>query len=73
MTTLQQIIRHFEQGFKVYFGSYYGETLMESAAEIREAWEDVEHNGGDNGYLYIQSVDWDMDAKEVHVFIGDDE
>ena len=72
MTTLQQTINFFEQGFKVYFGSYYGETLMESADEIREGWEDAE-NGGDNGYIYIQSVDVDMDAKEIHVFFGDDE
>ena len=73
MTTLQQMINYVEQGFAVYFGSYYGETLMESMDEIKEGWMDVVENGGDNGYLYIQSVDVDMDVKEIHVFIGDDE
>ena len=69
---LQQVMHFFKQGFAVYFGSYYGESLIDSAEEIRACWKDAD-NGGDNGYLYIQSVDVDMDAKEVHVFIGDDE
>lgn len=69
MMNLNGVLKLFGQGWKVYFGSYYGETLCENAEEISEDWEDALE--GD--WTYIGSVTIDEDKKEVHVFVGDDE
>lgn len=69
MMTMEQVLEYFAQGYAVYLGSYYGESLIESAEELREEWEDVE----DDEWLYVESVDVDDEACAVHVFIGDDE
>ena len=69
MKTLANVLEYFNKGYAVYFGSYYGESLYESAEEIREEWEE---DMADE-WLYIESVDVDDDAHEVHVFIGNDE
>ena len=69
MMTLEMILDYFGQGYTVYFGSYYGDDLMETAEEIREVWEDTE----DDEWLYIESVDVDAEAREIRVFIGNDE
>ena len=69
MITLEKVLEYFEQGYAVYGGSYWGESLMESAEEIAEDWEDVESDE----WLYIESVEVDEEAHEVHYFIGNDE
>ncbi len=69
MMTLEMILNYFGKGFAVYFGSYYGDDLMETAEEIREVWEDTE----EDEWLYIESVNVDAEAHEIRVFIGNDE
>ena len=69
MMTLENVLDLFAQGYAVYFGSYYGDSLMDSAEEIREEWEDVETDE----WLYIESIEVDHEAKEVRVFVGNDE
>ena len=69
MMSLEMVLGYFEAGYAVYFGSYYGESEMESREEIVDEWEGAE----DDDWLYIESVDVDEEAHEVHVFVGDDE
>ena len=69
MMTMEQVLEYLAQGYAVYLGSYYGESLVESAEELREEWEDVE----DDEWLYVESVDVDDETRAVHVFVGDDE
>ena len=69
MMTLKNVLDFFAQGYVVYFGSYYGDSLMESAEEIREEWEDAETDE----WLYLESIEVDPEAKEVRVFVGNDE
>lgn len=65
----EMVLGYFEMGYAVYFGSYYGEGLYETVEEIRECLEEIE----DDDWLYVESVTVDDDAREVRVFIGDDE
>lgn len=69
MMSLEMVLGYFEAGYVVYFGSYYGESEVESREEIVDAWEAAE----DDDWLYIESVDINEEAHEVHVFVGDDE
>lgn len=69
MMSLEMVLGYFEAGYVVYFGSYYGESEMESREEIVDEWESAE----EDDWLYIESVDVDEEAHEVHVFVGDDE
>lgn len=66
---MEKVLALFAEGYAVYIGSYYGESLEESAEDIVDVFDDVE---GDE-WLYIQSVSVDDAAREVHVFIGNDE
>lgn len=67
--SLEMVLGYFEAGYAVYFGSYYGESQYESAEEIVAEWEEDEADE----WLYIESVEVDEEAHEVHVFVGDDE
>lgn len=69
MMTLAQVLEYFERGYAVYGGSYYGESLMDTVDDIIEDWDEVE----DDEWLYIESVEVDEEAHEVHYFIGNDE
>lgn len=69
MMTLENVLDFFAQGYAVYFGSYYGDSLIEFAGEIQEEWEDTEADE----WLYIESIKVDHEAKEVRVFVGNDE
>ncbi len=69
MIGLAKVLEYFDKGYAVYFGSYYGDSLYESAEEIQEEWEE---DMADK-WLYIQSVDVDDEAHEIYIFIGNDE
>ena len=69
---LDTILDCFADGYAVYFGSYYGDCLMETAEEITEDYE-YARDGGDDGWLYVQSITVDESTRTVHVFIGSDE
>ena len=65
MMTLENILDFFAQGYAIYFGSYYSNSLIESAEEIQEKWEDAETNE----WLYIESTEIDPETKEIRIFV----
>ena len=67
MMGAKEVIKYFEDGYKVILGSYWGDQEIEDAEEISEVFEESDDK------VFVKSVEIDEVAKEVYIFIEIDE
>lgn len=70
MGIYEKLVGYFEDGYKIFFGSYYGDDdePIESLQELEWTYKDSTCDS-----LYIASVDVDDESQSVYVYVGDDE
>ena len=66
--TMQEVIKMFEQGYKVVIGSCEGESVVDEIDEIIDTFEEVE----EDHWLYLE-IEVKEDEKVVELFVQNEE
>ena len=59
---MAQVLEMFAQGYEVVVGSYYGDSVVESAEEIQDVFEEEDE------WVHVE-VEIDEEARRVELFV----
>ena len=59
---MAQVLEMFAQGYEVVVGSYYGDSVVESAEEIQDVFEEEDE------WVHVE-VEVDEEARRVELFV----